>query len=313
MQRGRVLCIGGATVDRTYLLAGPLRFDTSNPAEGRRGYGGVARNVAENLARLGATVGLVTAVGGDESGRALAAALAATGVDTRGVAEVPGASTAEYAAILTPEGDLAFGLADMAILDTLTPAVLATQAPLMAAAEWVFADCNLPAVSLAALAQRSFSGARYRLAVDAVSVVKAARLPERLDGIGLLVLNGAEAGAVLARTGARSSSPEEDAAALRRAGCDAVVLTLGPRGAVAASREGTVRLEAVPVVGTVDVTGAGDSLVAATLYGLVAGASLAEAVALGCRAAAHTVAHLGTVSPDLAAALNLSPPSYSDP
>jgi len=308
VQRGRVLCIGGATVDRTYRLAGPPRFDTSNPAEGRRGYGGVARNVAENLARLGATVGLITAVGGDPSGRALAAALASNGADTRGVAEVPGASTAEYAAILTPEGDLTFGLADMAILDTLTPAVLATHAPLIAAAEWVFADCNLPAASLAALAQRSFSGASYRLAVDAVSVEKSARLPQRLDGIDLLVLNRAEAEAVLARTGPISSSPEVDAVALCQAGCDVVVLTLGAAGAVAASREGTVRLEAVPVR-TVDVTGAGDALVAATLYGLVAGASLVEAVALGCRAAAHTVAHLGTVSPGLAAALNLGAPS----
>jgi len=307
VQRGRVLCIGGATVDRTYRSAGPLRFGTSNPAEGRRGYGGVARNVAETLARLGAAVGLITAVGGDESGRALAAALAASGVDTRGVAEVPGASTAEYAAILTPEGDLAFGLADMAIFDTLTPAVLAIHAPLIAAAEWVFADCNLPAASLAALAQRSISGASYRLAVDAVSVEKSARL-QRLEGIDLLVLNRAEAEAVLARTGPISSSPEVDAVALCHAGCDAVVLTLGADGAVAASRESTVRLKAVPVR-TVDVTGAGDSLVAATLYGLVAGASLVEAVALGCRAAAHTVAHLGTVSPGLAAALNFGAPS----
>ncbi len=307
-----MLCVGGATVDRSYRLAGPLRFDTSNPVEGRRGFGGVARNVAENLARMGAAVGLLTAIGDDEGGRAMVATLADSGTDTGGVIEVPGASTADYVAVLTPAGDLAFGLADMAVLDTLTPTVLASQAPLIAAAEWVFADCNLPAASLAALARRSLPGARYRLAVDAVSVVKAARLPERLDGIDLLMLNGAEAEAVLARTGARLSSPEEDAAALRRAGCGAVVLTLGPLGAVAATREGVATLQAVPVR-PIDVTGAGDALVAATLYGLIAGASLAEAVALGCRAAAHTVASSGTVSPGIAAALDLAGPSRSGP
>ena len=294
-----MLCIGGAVVDRSYRLHAPLRPGTSNPAAGRRGFGGVACNVAENLSRLGVPVGLLSRVGDDEGGRALLAGLDGLGIDRRGVASVPGGFTAEYVAVLTPDGDLALGLADMAILDGLTPAALARHADLIGAAAWVFADCNLPAETLAALAQRRFAGAGYRLAVDAVSVAKSGRLPERLDGVDLLFLNWDEAEASMKRHGRATASPLEAVAALRAAGAGAVVLTLGPEGAWTVSAEGAVHVPAVPAR-VVDVTGAGDALVAATLQGItVGGLNLSEAVARGCRAAARTLECPSSADPEL--------------
>ena len=87
-----------------------------------------------------------------------------------------------------------------------------------------------------------------------------------------------------------------------RAGAAEVVLTLGADGALAANREGVVRVAATPAT-PVDVTGAGDSLIAAVLHALMGGKPLAAAVALGCRAAALTVASPHTVDPRLNAAL----------
>ena len=173
--------------------------------------------------------------------------------------------------VLTPEGELALGLADMAVLDGLLPSGLAGYADLFQDADWVFAECNLPASSLAWLASRAMGEARYRLAVDAVSVAKSARLPRRLDGIDLLFLNRDEAEALVGPL-----PPAETTEALRVAGADAVVLTLGAAGALAQSDAGVVRVPAVPAR-IVDVTGAGDSLIAATLAGLTSGASLADA------------------------------------
>ncbi len=90
-------------------------------------------------------------------------------------------------------------------------------------------------------------------------------------------------------------SPSDHAAALLRAGAGAVVVTLGAHGALAASAEGIVAVPPVPAR-VVDVTGAGDALVAATLRALTRGASLAEAVAEGCRAAAAAVGCGGAVA-----------------
>ena len=62
-----VLVIGGAAVDIVGRLKSELQTDTSNPAQIRYSFGGVARNVAENLARLGQPVRLITVVGEDEA------------------------------------------------------------------------------------------------------------------------------------------------------------------------------------------------------------------------------------------------------
>ncbi len=53
------LCIGGAAVDRSFRLVGPAVLGTSNIASSDSGLGGVARNVAESLARLGARTALL--------------------------------------------------------------------------------------------------------------------------------------------------------------------------------------------------------------------------------------------------------------
>src|SRR5690606_9184134 len=106
--------------------------------------------------------------------------------------------TAEYAAILDPDGDLVLGIADMNIFDLLLPVHIERVWPYLAAASWVFCDCNLPAETLAALIAKRRS-ARFKLAIDAVSTPKAARLPKDLSGIDLLFMNMDEANAVLRR------------------------------------------------------------------------------------------------------------------
>ncbi len=186
-------CIGGAVIDRKYRTDAPARHGTSNPGRGSVGFGGVARNVAEGLARLGSRVALRSVVGDDEAGRALAAHLAGLGVDIAGLRTAAGQRTAEYAAILDPDGALALAVADMGVLDGLYEVI--AQAPLPDEG-WLFADCNAPAAALDALRARA-RRAGLPLALDAISVPKSARLPGNLSGVACLFLNRDEAAAVL--------------------------------------------------------------------------------------------------------------------
>lgn len=290
-----VLCVGAAAVDRKYRALAPLRRDTSNPVASDRAAGGVARNVAETLARLGVRTGLVSLVGEDANGRWLRDTLRAVGVDTAGVQVVAGLATAEYVALLEPDGGLAYGLADMGIFDAITPAVV--EAALEGAcAAWIFADCNLPPEALARLVREG--PARARLAVDAVSVAKAMRLPRDLAGLDLLFLNEAEAEALLGA----ALPPDEAALRLRERGAASVVLTRGAGGLVAAGPEGIVPVSAPPGP-VVDVTGAGDALIAATLHRLLAGDGLAAAARWGAAAASLTIACKASVRPDLSPSL----------
>ena len=297
-----IVCLGGAAVDRVYRLAAPAVAGTSNPATVLGSAGGVARNVAELLARLGVPVSLVSAVGEDEGGRSLLADLAALGIDTAGTVTIAGAATAEYAAVTDPDGELVIGVAAMGVLDRLDAALVAANADRLQAADWVFADCNTAADGLAALvALRHRAG--FRLAVDAVSTPKVTRLPAELTGVDVLFLNADEARALtgMGEAEATTAGPAALAAAVLARGAGAVVLTLGASGALVAESAGTVAIPAAPAA-IAEVTGAGDSLIAATLWRLSAGDALDAAVRFGSALAALTLEATGSVRRDLSPA-----------
>jgi pseudouridine kinase len=314
--RRPIVCIGAANLDRKLRSLGPLGLGTSNPARQDESFGGVARNIAENLARLGAPVALVTAVGGDASGRALLAHAESAGIDTRSALRLEGAASGTYTAVLDQDGEMAVALADMAIYEALTPAFLASREQLRAGAALVVADLNLPQDSVAALladAERH----QAPLVLVAVSEPKMARLPRRLDGLRLLILNAGE----LALRAGRPLDTEADIAAacdaLRRDGVQDVIVTRGAAGVLYTSGAGLARLDA-PSARVVDVTGAGDAFAAAVCWSLHGGeADLAQACRHGLQLAADTIACEQTVSPTLApgrfdAPLNASPLHYQD-
>ncbi|QRM31278.1 carbohydrate kinase family protein [Microvirga sp. VF16] len=293
----RVVCIGGAAVDRKYHALAPIQPGTSNPVVSERSFGGVARNVAENIARLGVQASLVSIVGDDDNGRALLDDLKHSGIDTRCVTISDTDATAEYVAVLQPDGELAVGLANMAIFDRTTPALLRRAEPELGSA-WVFADCNLPSETLHELAGLARQQA-LMLAVDAVSTPKVMRLPQDLGGVGVFFLNLDEARAYLDR---HEVSPETAVKALLDRGVEQVVLTLGDQGLVAADSSGIVKINAVKVE-IVDATGAGDALIATILVAMLKDAPLAKAARLGTIAAALTVESPTSVRPDLSLAL----------
>jgi len=290
----RIVAIGAAAVDRKYHALAPLVRGTSNPARGLRSFGGVARNVAENLARLGVATSLVTIMGEDETGREILRHLREVGVDVSQVTTTSACPTAEYVAVLDHANDLAFGIANMAVFDQFGLAHLDRAWPHLASAAFVLADCNLPAEVLANLIVRGRS-AGCRIAIDTTSTPKAARLPRDLAGVDILFTNRDEAAALL---GGAPKAPQAVVVALRARGAAHVVLTLGRAGCLVADDTGVTRVPAVATV-TRDVTGAGDALVAGTLHRLLAGAALADAARSGVRLAAMTVASEATVLPAL--------------
>ncbi|MFN4100799.1 MAG: PfkB family carbohydrate kinase [Pararhodobacter sp.] len=297
-----LVCIGGAVSDRKYRALGTVELETSNPVESFHSHGGVARNVAENLALLGDKPGFVSIVGADQTGQVLLDHLRSRGVDVSRVITAPGHTTAEYGAILNPQGDLVMGIADMGIFDLLTPDALSRIWSHFAGASWIFADTNLPADSLLSLIQRR-GGGRYKLAIDAVSTVKARKLPGNLAGIDLLFLNIDEAAAILSQPRATSIEGALDAARdLCARGAARAQVSMGAAGLAVAGIEGEVIVPALPAM-VVDITGAGDAVVAGTLHSILAGQDLPRAAVTGSLVGALTIETLGTVRADLSPSL----------
>ncbi|MFC4175748.1 carbohydrate kinase family protein [Microvirga sp. GCM10011540] len=297
----KITCVGGAAVDRKLRSEASVVFGTSNPVRSERSFGGVARNVAENLARLGAQCSLMSLLGNDENGRLILHHLNQVRVDTSLILISEEYGTAEYTVVLQPDGNIALGLADMSIFGTFSPELLQRAWPELASSSWIFADCNLPAETIADL----LSLKRHHspmLAVDAVSKSKALHLPPDLRGIDALFLNSDEARSLLGQDSDDAFSAIEAAVSLRQRGAARVILTCGAAGLIAADE---LEVEFIRAEGTqvIDVTGAGDSLIAATLLGLMKGNPLAISARLGMVAARLTIEHSASVRPDLSLAL----------
>jgi pseudouridine kinase len=295
-----VMCIGAANLDRKLRTIATMQLGTSNPATAEEVYGGVARNIAENLARLNLPTSLLTALGDDSAGRTLQDHAESAGIDTRGSLKLPETATGTYTAILDDRGELVVALADMALYDRITPAFLDSRQPQRAAAAMTVVDLNLPADSIATL----LAGARadkVPLVIVAVSQPKMARLPASLGGLRLLILNRGE----LETRAGRALPTEADVRAACRdvqaQGARDVIVTCGSQG-VFHTKGGELVWLAAHQVEVVDVTGAGDAFSAAVCWSLYQGSDdLTLACRRGLKVAAMTLESPDTVSPMLAA------------
>lgn len=293
------LIIGGSGVDIVGRLKGELNEGTSNPANIRTSFGGVARNVAENLARLGQPVRLITAVGEDRIGEQLLNQVAETGVEISGVLRTVQYPTGTYLAVVNPSGTLKFALDDINATEALTPGYLSQYTNWFREASLVFVDANLPRDTLRMVF--SLAGkAHLPVCADPTSASLATRLRPYLSRLRLITPNSTEAGILCDQPfeSAHRQRALDAAKCLVTGGVEIALITLAELGVVYATSETSGH---VPAVRTkiVDPTGAGDALTATVIFALLNEIPLDDAVRLGVTAASLALRQRGTVVPDL--------------
>jgi len=292
-----VLIIGASGVDVVGHLTTEVTPGTSTPAQIRFSFGGVARNVAENLGRLGHAVKLISTVGAGHFGDQLLQQLSSSGVNTDHCVRTS-EPTGAYIAVLSA-GEKQFALDDMRGLATLTPSHLRQHYQLFKQSALLFLDANLPAAAL----KTAFSMARQAklpVFVDPTSASLAPKLLPYMDQIQLITPNSAEAGIYCDRSfhDADQTLALEAAKQLVSAGVEIAIITLAEFGVCYATSETSGYL---PAVGTeiVDPTGAGDALTATVIFSLLNDIPLDDVIRLGVTAASLTLRHQGAVLPDL--------------
>jgi pseudouridine kinase len=286
---------GGATVDHAAATNAPPVLHASNPGTARMEPGGVGLNVARVLARLGRPVRMVTSVGRDADGETVLAAARADGVDLGWTEISPTARTATYRAAFDHAGDLIIGIADMDIFDSLTPAVVAPAVDAAHPAEAFVMDANLPAATLAFLAEAANGRA---VAAIGVSPAKAVKLGSLLARLTYLFVTRREATALLGGADDPALPTRELAAGLAGRGAGHVVVTDSDKP-LAAAAGGEVHLFPPFPARVRSVNGAGDALCAGLLHGIAGDRGFFDAVLSGLAAAAITVEAPGTVAATL--------------
>lgn len=296
---GHVLVIGAMGVDVKGKPHQPLGVGVDNPGRVQTSFGGVARNIAENLAHLEIDTVFLSAVGDDSNGDWLMAHLAAVGVDTTHVLQVAAASTGSFLAVLDHAGDLQVAISDYAIMDAITPTYLTEQAALFAAARMVVIDLNLSVEAVATVVQLCQTHA-VPLCVDPTAPAQAHKIRPHLSSVYLIAPNATETHILCDK-----EVPHGDfegaihiAKDLVAMGVQIAILTLGEAGVVFASGNGGGHITARKTQ-VIDATGAGDALTAAVIFGLINDIPLEEALRLGIVAASLTLHSRESVYPDL--------------
>lgn len=292
-----IVVIGGASLDIKGRLRRDFKQGTSNAAAIQISIGGVGRNIAENLARLGTPVALISAVCADDFGRAILQQTEAAGVDTSCVVVTCDQRSSSYIAIVNHDGSLLAGLDDSAAGRAILPEHIRAHAELLEQAAMVVIDANVARTTADTIVEICQS-AGVRVAFEPVAFGLAERFKQHLDRFYLVTPNELEAEAL-------SGLPVHDVASATAAaqnlvaqGVELAIVTLAAEGVVYASAD-----EVGHIPGTkteiIDPTGAGEALAATVIYAITNGIPLAEAVQLGQIAAIVTLKSPETVAPEL--------------
>ncbi|XP_074438482.1 uncharacterized protein LOC141741509 isoform X1 [Larus michahellis] len=325
--------IGGINVDFIAKAQNPviLGGGQTNTGRVRRTFGGVGRNLADCLSRLGQTPLFLSAVGKDEHSESILHYC--HHMDMKAVLQLEGKSTATYCAVITSTGELSVGLGDMDIHHQITEQYVSQFKEDLCQAPLVCIDGNVPLSTIQYVCQLA---REHQLAVcyEPTDENKASKpfLSDSWKALTYISPNLQELRAINRTLGnplpaelpSRSEDVVQTAVALSRpllAHLHCVVVTLGAHGILLCGKSlgGSISLRpgaheqtaAASLCAThypaihisreeiVNVSGAGDSLMAGILAGMLAKHDTDTCVRMGLLAASLSLRSFEPISPEI--------------
>jgi pseudouridine kinase len=284
----KVTVLGGSNIDITAMPAsGSIVAGTSNPGRILTAAGGVGRNIAANLGRLGVPVALLSAVDGGPLGDAVLQETRNAGVDVTGVLRGAPGETGMYVAVHDETGDLSVAVSDMGVAARCDRSHVEDHRSLIERSLYLVIDANVP-IDAASAAIEIAASAGVPVIAEPVSVAKAH---------------------ILSRIEARifAATPNRLEAAVVCSGSltfDHLIVTRGVMGvAWLPADAGSAELIAVPPVENAQTSGAGDAFVAGLVALLTEGEPVRRAITAGIAAARLSLERPETTSAHISRAL----------
>jgi pseudouridine kinase len=296
-----MLVIGAIFVDVKGFSLGTYQPEGTNIGDVQVSPGGVCRNVAEDLTHMGLRAQFVSMVDDNAMGSQVREGLAALGADVTHVLSAPG-GMGMWLAILDENGNLAGSISRQPDFSALEAYLAEHGDAIMAQADGVALEVDTSAaIAGQVLALAKQHGKPVYSIVGNMGVIL--KHPEYLHDVACFICNEMEAGRLF-REDLTELDPDAMLEALKRgsavAGIRAMVITMGPKGAVyvdnATGEFGYCPPLDVPVV---DTTGAGDAFFTAAVAALMGGAPLSQAVQEGTKLAAQTLQVAGSCAADV--------------
>lgn len=290
-----VCIIGAANIDIVGFSKDTLRYKDDNIGQLNISMGGVGRNIAENLVRLEMPVKLICPIGDDTFGKQIIAHCSDTGIDINDSLFIKDQISSAHVSILDNDNDMALGLSDMSICDKITAAFIEQKKEIIANAELVVLETNIPSPILLKITE---DNPQQKYFLDTVSGSQCNRAKEILSQLFILKTNQIEAEIL---SGIKITN--EDSLSLishffHGEGTKHVFITLGGNGAFYSDGKLISRIFPNKNI-IVNTNGAGDAFSAGVIFGAMNKYDNDHWLKMGIACADHTVMFKDTVSPKI--------------
>lgn len=292
----KITVVGGINIDIEGSPFEKLKYHDSNPGRINLAFGGVGRNIAENAARLGGDVAMVSVIGDDQMGKAAKMELEDLGVDTSCIRTLQGRNSAMYLSILDDRKDMKLALCDMDIIEAITPAFLEDYRDFIAGSGIIALDGNLSEELLCCCVEM-FRG--IPVFFDPVSSAKAVKARNCLGGFDSIKPNIIEAEILTGITIDGDEDVRRAADRLLEKGVKRVFITLNRDGVYYRDSESEGFIRPADNLKIVSATGAGDSFSATILLGSVQQRKTDEIARMGMAAASIAMESGGAVNREM--------------
>ena len=276
----KILVVGGSNIDYIGKSFAPLREYDSNPGMVEISFGGVARNIVENLANLGVELTFITAIGNDPLGVKMENQLKEKGVKVI-KPDCSSFITASYLAIHDEKGEMEIAICDSLVTKLIDKEFLENYKSLIKESDYVVIDTNLSVETLGYLLTNY---PNQKFICDTISTIKACKIKNYLDKIYLLKANEYEYDIIKNQ----AQMPKH------------LVVTRGSKNLYYYHESIKEEIKVEKVENIINATGAGDAFLAATIYGVINDYSFLQAFSLGLKASKLTLESEEAVSKNIA-------------
>jgi len=278
-----VCVIGGSNMDIQGFPSSELIYRDSNIGTVKMSLGGVGRNIAENLVRMGIQTRLISVIGDDVYGQKILEEARHIGLDMQDTLVLSGENTSTYLSILDHSMDMVLAISHMDICERMTVDYIKSKRHVIEHASLCVLDTNLP-IEVIEYIVTTFKDTVFFLDKSLLGYFHTIK-PNRIEAE---ILTGIEI---------KDASDLSKAAAIcHEKGVKQVFISLGDEGVYYSNKESSQTLKA-PNVSIINATGAGDAFLAALALGHVMQMSTGESAQLAVAASVIALSHENTINP----------------
>jgi len=299
--KSKITVIGAANMDLIGYPKYKLIYKDANIGKIEPKLGGVGRNIAENLSKLGFEVEFLSVFAQDDFSKKIINSCYKLGIHSDNSLVLKNKTSSVFMAIMDINNDMAIALNDMDIYNHVPDSFILNNLDLIRQNDCCVLETNMPQRILELVTEK-LPDICY--ALDTVSGKKALKAKTILNKLTILKCNLLEAELLCDLQAANHNDPKKLVASLTKLGVKKVFITLGSDGIVYGDTQGVYQLQIKPLK-PINTVGAGDAFMSGLVYSEINNFDIHKMVVFANACAKITVQHKDTVHPALNANLIL--------